>query len=73
MRKFFFPTTSIVVLFLLVSLSCHQKVVVPAKKAIPPQFEGSINQRSRITFDSTLVESFYTTYPDLLKYSKKER
>jgi len=68
MRKLFFPNTSIVILFLLASLSCHQKAVVPAKKAIPPQFEGSINQSSRITFDSTFVETFYSAYPDLLKY-----
>ena len=68
MRKLFFPITSIVILFLLASLSCHQKAVVPAKKAIPPQFEGSINQSSRITFDSTFVETFYSAYPDLLKY-----
>jgi len=68
MQKFYFPLTFIAVLFSLVSLSCNQKVVSPANRAIAPQIQVRINQRSKITFDSTLVYSFYAAYPELKKY-----
>jgi len=68
MRKFNLPLATITILFILACLSCQQKVIRPAKKAIPPQFQGSINQKSNIPFDSTQIDSFYVTYPELKKY-----
>jgi len=68
MRNFHLSVTAIAIFISLVALSCNQKKVAPKNKSVPPQIEVSINQHSLIPFDSTLVDSFYTAYPELRKY-----
>ncbi len=64
----FFGILSIVVLL----FSCSQKTTehVPV---FNPDLKGSINVHSKVAFDSTLVDSFYKSFPELEKFEEDVR
>lgn len=58
MRKLFLSITFICFLFLLITVSCKKKEI--ASIVVPDEIETS--------FDSTLVQTFFTEHPKLIKY-----
>jgi len=73
MRKSHLLFTSFALLLSISLLSCNRNVIAPDTTDLDPDIKGSINQRSNISFDSTLVSLFFQTYPELKKYEKDVR
>ncbi len=61
---------SLIALLSLSICSCRQKKIIPAKKEPDVQLQVAINHKSIVTFDSTVIASFFATYPDLSKYRR---
>jgi L,D-transpeptidase YcbB len=53
---------------LMVNISCVQKQQTAHKAELDSDLQGTINRSGKTTFDSTLVTSFFQTYPELAKY-----
>jgi L,D-transpeptidase YcbB len=68
MRKTCLPFIAILIVILLVSGSCRSKGAKRANKLRDQHMRGVFNQRMNLPFDSTLLVSFYRSYPGLNKY-----
>ncbi|HSO87192.1 MAG TPA: L,D-transpeptidase family protein [Draconibacterium sp.] len=53
---------------LLVIVSCIQKQQTAHKAELDSDLQGTINRFGKTTFDSTLISSFFQTYPELARY-----
>ena len=67
MRNFYFLVCSLVILFLIVNTSCNRQTRKPSA-SLDTHLQGTINQRSNIPFDSTLVTTFFQSHPELKKF-----
>jgi L,D-transpeptidase YcbB len=68
MRKLFLPVISIIIVFSISGGSCKSRVEKRAAKLRAEHLHSIINQHSNLRFDSTILISFYKTYPELGKY-----
>lgn len=70
MRKLFSPVILIMIVFALINGSCNSN----GKKKSGRKgdgLRGIFNQKRNLPFDSTLVLSFYLSYPELIKYKNE--
>ncbi len=67
MRKLFSPIILIMIVFALTNGSCDFNGKKKGGK-IGDGLRGIFNQKRNLPFDSTLVLSFYLSYPELIKY-----
>jgi L,D-transpeptidase YcbB len=70
MRKLFLPFIVIAIVISLGTGSCKSGRHEPGGKLPGDHMFGIFNQRSNLPFDSTLVISFYRSFPELKKYQK---
>ena len=68
MRKLILPVSLIFLVFL--SGSCKPQVKTVTVEPLETQLNGSINYKSDLPFDSSLVAPFFISYPELAKYEK---
>jgi murein L,D-transpeptidase YcbB/YkuD len=60
----------ILISILLIAISCKPQEKTVADEPLETNLQGSINYRSNLPFDSTLVAPFFKSFPELAKYEK---